>query len=187
VTSIACPQDPCEPTDWSADGRWLLVNAGRDVFEVPLETSISARPLLTAAFLERDARYSPDGRWVAYVSDESGRPEVSIRSLTGPARRVVVSNLGGDQPVWQRNGTALFYVTGDGALHRVALRSGHGGLDLDRPQRTRIPLFPTGHHWGTAYDVSADGARVYVPLPPQPGAAQDLTIILGWRALSHVP
>jgi Tol biopolymer transport system component len=187
VTSIACPQSPCEPTDWSADGLRLLVNAGSDVFEVPLEPSTAARPLLTTASLERDARYSPDGRWVVYVSDESGRPEVSIRSLKGPAQRIVVSNEGGDQPVWQGDGTAIFYVTGEGALHRVALRPSGTGLALERPQRTRVPAFPTGHHWGTAYDVSADGARLYVLLPPQDGAVQDLTIILGWRALLQVP
>jgi hypothetical protein len=151
--------------------------------EVPLDGSASARPLLTAAFMERDARYSPDGRWVAYVSDESGRPEVSINSVTGPPQRIVVSSQGADQPVWQRDGTAIFYVTADGALHRVALRSTGTRLTLAHPQPAHIPTFPIGHHWGTAYDVSADGSRVYRPVPPQPGASHDVTIILGWRAL----
>ncbi|MEP7309464.1 MAG: protein kinase [Acidobacteriota bacterium] len=187
IASISCPKNPCEPTDWSADGQWLLVNADRDVFEVPLEASASARPLLTAAFLERDARYSPDGRWVAYVSDESGRPEVLIRSMTGPAQRVAVSNQGGDQPVWQRDGTAIFYITHDGALHRVAITDAGSRLDLGRPRRMNVPAFPTGHHWGTAYDVSADGSRAYLHTPPEPGAAQDVTIVLGWQALLHAP
>jgi dipeptidyl aminopeptidase/acylaminoacyl peptidase len=187
VASIACPQGPCEPTDWSVDGQWLLVNAGRDVFEVPLEASASARPLLTGAFLERDARYSPDGRWVAYVSDESGRPEVLIRTMTGPGQRVVVSNQGGDQPVWQRDGTAIFYVTSDGALHRVSITAAGSRLELGRPRRVNVPAFPTAHHWGTAYDVSADGSRAYLHTPPEPGTARDVTIVLGWRAFLQVP
>jgi len=182
TATIPCPRSPCEPTDWSADGATLLVTAGDDVFEVPVDTSAPARPLLTGVYVERDARYSPDGRWLAYVSDESGRTEVSIRSVVGPPQRVVVSNQGGDQPVWRRDGAAVFYVTDEGYLYSVALRTTGGRLQLARPQRTPIPQFAE-RHFGTAYDVSADGSRMYLPLVSDALPSKEMTIVIGWRAL----
>ena len=101
---LPCPTDVCEPTDWSPDGRLLVINAGDDVWTVSTDGTAASAPLLAERFVERDARFSPDGRWLAYVSDESGRPEVSVRSLSGPPIRVVASSGGGDQPVWGRNG-----------------------------------------------------------------------------------
>lgn len=181
-TTIACPRRPCAPTDWSIDGASLLVTAGGDVFEVPVGTGAPARPLLTGASVEREARYSPDGRWLAYVSDESGRAEVSIRSLSGSVQRVVVSRLGGDQPVWQRDGTAIYYVTESGDSYRVAVRMGDGRLQLGPAERTRIPRFEE-HHFGTDYDVSADGSRWFIPRRSEALASKDMTIVIGWRAL----
>ncbi|MEO7275742.1 MAG: protein kinase, partial [Vicinamibacterales bacterium] len=122
--TLACPIAACEPSDWSPDGAYLVVTVrGRDVWKVSLQTEGTAQPLLTESFTERDARISPDGRWLAYVSDESGRPEVSVRSLNGPARRVVVSTGGGDQPVWRHDGAELFFTGGTGRLHAVSVRS----------------------------------------------------------------
>ncbi|MGE3509648.1 MAG: protein kinase [Vicinamibacterales bacterium] len=181
-TTIACPRTPCAPTDWSIDGASLLVAAGGDVFEVPVGAGAPARPLLTGAFTEREARYSPDGRWLAYVSDESGRAEVSIRSLAGPVQRVVVSRQGGDQPVWQRDGTAIYYVTERGDSYRVAVRAGVGRLQLGPAERTRIPRFEE-RHFGTEYDVSPDGSRWFVPRRSEAQPSTDMTIVIGWRAL----
>ncbi|NOT44642.1 MAG: hypothetical protein HOP14_08580, partial [Acidobacteria bacterium] len=182
LTTIACPRMPCAPTDWSIDGTSLLVTARGDVFEVPVDTGAPARPLLTGASVEREARYSPDGRWVAYVSDESGRAEVSIRSLSGSAQRVVVSRLGGDQPVWQRDGTAIYYVTESGDSYRVAVRMDVDRLQLGPAERTRIPRFEE-RHFGTEYDVSADGSRWFIPRQSEALASKDMTIVIGWRAL----
>ena len=141
--TIDCPRLPCEPTDWSIDGRGLLVNAGADVWTVPVDARKPPAPLLSSAFIERDARYSPDGRWIAYVSDESGRVEVSMRTVTGPQRRIVVSNQGGDQPVWLADGSALFYVDHEHLLQRVSVHAGpDGGMMLGRPERVRVPAFP---------------------------------------------
>ena len=110
VQTLPCPRPYCEPTDWSPDG-FLVVNvSGGDVWAVPVDPSAPARPLLTESFLERDARISPDGRWLAFVSDESGRPGVSVRSVAPPARRFVVSTSGGDQPVWRRDGREVYYI-----------------------------------------------------------------------------
>jgi Tol biopolymer transport system component len=86
---IRCPGEPCLPTDWSLDG-FLLVNAGADVWRVPLGEG-TAQPLLTGPSVEMNARITADGAWVSYVSHESGRAQVFIRSLSGRPRRMLVS------------------------------------------------------------------------------------------------
>ncbi len=177
-----CPATQCEPTDWSADGRSLLVTADDDIWTVPVDRSQPPRRLLAGAFVERDARFSPDGDWVAYVSEESGGPEVSIASLDGPARRIVVSTEGGDQPVWKRDGAAIYYVNRNGQLHRVAVHRTVDSLTLGRAEPVLVPSL-AGRHWGTGYDVSPDGSRIFLPRPPTTPPPNDVTLILGWRAL----
>jgi Tol biopolymer transport system component len=78
-------------------------------------------------YVERDAWISPNGRWIAYVSEEAGRPEVSVRSLLGPPHRVVISGEGGDQPVWRRDGAELFFVGLHGRLRSVSVHPGTDG------------------------------------------------------------
>jgi len=100
---LPCPGAYCEPTDWSPDGRHLIVNTrlatigarSGDVWSVSLETGGSAKAILSGPFPEYDARISPNGQWLAYVSEEAGRPEVSVRSMSGPPSRLVVSIDGG--------------------------------------------------------------------------------------------
>ena len=177
-----CPGMLCEPTDWSADGRLLLVTADNDIWTVPVERSEPARRVLSGAFVERDARFSPDGHWVAYVSLESGGPEVSIASLDGPARRVVVSSAAGDQPVWKRDGSAIYYVNRSGLLHRVAVHRTEDGLSLGRAEAVPVGAL-NGRHWGTSYDVSPDGSRIFLPQPPDAQPPDEVTLILGWQPL----
>ena len=89
---------------------------GGDIWSVAADKSHAAKPLPAEPYSERDARVSPDGRWIAYVSDESGRPEVSVRTLVGSARRIVLSPDGGNQPVWRKDGGELFFVDPEGRL-----------------------------------------------------------------------
>jgi Tol biopolymer transport system component len=183
VQTLPCPRPYCEPTDWSADG-FLVVNvSGGDVWAVPLDPSVPARPLLDESFTERDARVSPNGRWLAFVSDESGRPVVSIRSVSAPLRRYIVSTSGGDQPVWRRDGKQLFYVDAQRFLQSVAVRAiADGGLAFGAAQPIPIPRFAE-RHWGTVYDVSPDGMRVYFPHSGTAQAPREFGVVLDWRAL----
>lgn len=180
---LPCPGQVCEPTDWSPDGRLLMVNAGDDVWTVSIESGAASAPLLTEGFVERDARFSPDGRWMAYVSEESGRPEVSVRALSGTPNRLVVSSGGGDQPVWRRDGRALFYVRPDGRLHSVPVREdGSANLVVGVPTPLNVPpLAP--RHWGTVYDVSPDGKRVFLPRPDGRPAPRAIDLVLNWTGL----
>jgi Tol biopolymer transport system component len=180
---LPCPRGICEPTDWSVDGRLLLVNVGTDVWIVPVDRKDAPRPLLDSSFTERDARFSPDSRWIAYVSDESGRPEVSVLSVAASPRRVVVTSGGGDQPVWRRDGKELFYANADGLLHSVSVRFDREGNPVfGQAARLNVPRLGV-RHWGTEYDVSPDGARVYFPKPPEARAPREVRVVLGWNKL----
>jgi Tol biopolymer transport system component len=182
--AITCPLPYCEPTDWSPDGHLLIVNARQgadiDVWAVATTGGASSRVLLGNPFVERDARLSPDGRWIAYVSEESGRPNVSIRSLSG-LRRYVVSADGGDQPVWQRDGRALFYVNPAGRLRKAAIQYGNGALEPSPSREVAVPAIGFGHT-GTQYDVAADG-RLYFLESSSPPSPTSIHVVLGWQGL----
>ena len=187
VRVLPCPQHYCEPTDWSPDGERLLVNVhgehGSNVWTVSTDPAKAAQPLLAEGFTERDARISRDGRWIAYVSDESGLAEVSVRNLSGPPRRFVISRGGGDQPVWRRDGAELFYVDLKGRLRSVAVRpASDGNLVFGAPVELNVPTIGAGH-WGTQYDVSPDGGRVYFLQSDGLRTRDDVGVVMGWRAL----
>jgi Tol biopolymer transport system component len=190
VQELACPGAYCEPTDWSPDGRHLIVNtrpalngARSDVWSVSLEAGGAAEAILAGAFSEYDARISPDGQWLAYVSEETGQAEVSVRAISGAPRRLMVSNNGGSQPVWRRDGHELLYVDREGHLRgRSVVRQPREALTLGAAVSLSVPLIGSGH-WGTQYDLSPDGQRVYFidqALSPRPS---EISIVIGWRAL----
>ncbi len=187
---LPCPGPFCEPTDWSPDGRHLIVNtrqamtgARGDVWHVSLESGGLSEAILAGPFPEYDARISPDGQWLAYVSEETGRADVSVRAMSGPPRRLVVSNNGGSQPVWRRDGRELFYVDLDGRLWgRPVERQSSGQLTLGAATPLAVPLIGLGH-WSTQYHVSPDGQRVYfIDQTPAPRPS-DIDLVVGWRAL----
>jgi eukaryotic-like serine/threonine-protein kinase len=186
VSTVECPGQRCDPTDWSPDGRWLLVTVhaerDQDVWMLPIDGNGSARPLLVQPFPEHDARFSPDGRLVAYVSDETGRPEVSVQTIDGPRRREVISVAGGDQPVWSRDGRELFFVDPQGLLRSAPVSiSPDGRPAFGAPVLLDVPPIGSGH-WGTQYDVSRDG-RIYFfdrRLEPPPSG---FGVVVGWRSM----
>jgi Tol biopolymer transport system component len=186
-STVPCPGARCLPTDWSSDGQWLVANvlgpSGADVWLLPAMSDGTARPLLAAPFVERDARLSPDGSLVAYVSEESGRPEVTVQTVGGAAARDVLSAGGGDQPVWGRGGHELFFVDPKGLLRSVTVSGAADGRPaFGRTVPLGVPPIGVGH-LGTQYDVSPDGRFVYhfdgrIDPPPS-----EINIVLGWRAL----
>ena len=188
VRSLACPGDDyCEPSDWSADGSTLLINVlkygNADIWTLPADGKGSAQPLLTAEFSERDPRYAPNGRWIAYVSEEAGRPEVLVHSASGPARRFVISGDGGSQPVWRRDGSALYFVDPKGQLLSVSVRwSADGEPAFGLPARLDVPRIGSGH-WGTQYDISPDGSRLYFMQPTEAPAPREMQIAINWGGL----
>jgi Tol biopolymer transport system component len=151
------------PSDWLRDGSALLVTEGAeankfDIFVQPVDGS-PARPYAATGADEMGARVSPDGHWVAYNSDESGRAEVYIDSYERPGRRMQVSSAGGGvHPVWRGDGRELYYWR-EGALVAVQLGPSVKGAPPTRGAET--VLFRAPYHAGvnTMYDVSPDGQR----------------------------
>src|SRR6185295_14141564 len=113
-------------TDWSIDGGTLLyttqdARTGLDVWAIPLMGDRKPWALLQTPFNESDARLSPDGRWVAYVSNESGVDQVYVRSFPKPEGKWQASVNGGSHPQWRRDGRELIFVAPDGTLTSVGV------------------------------------------------------------------
>jgi Tol biopolymer transport system component len=155
-------------SDWLRDGSALLVTTengnSHDIIVQPADGS-PAFPYAVSSADETGARISPDERWVAYTSDESGRPEIYIDTYPHPGRRVLVSSNGGAFPVWRADGRELYYWSGD-RLVAVSVDAGRG----DRTPTLGAPtvLFIAPYYSGpnTMYDVSPDGKRFVIVVSP---------------------
>lgn len=115
------------PQDASPDGRHVVIQqagerTGWDLFIFDVQSRSAPKAWAASRFNETSARVSPDGRWIAYTSDESGRPEVYVRSFSGGGAKVRVSADGGRSPMWRGDGQELFYVTGADTLWSVSIR-----------------------------------------------------------------
>lgn len=167
--------------DWSADGRTIIVEVRRsgtanDLVAIDVETG-KERALAASAFRERQARLSPDGRWLAFTSDESGRDEVYVQEFPGLARRVTVSTAGGYEPVWSRDGRRL-YFRGDG---QMLASSATGPLEFSAP----APLFKDsfGRTQGdthTHFDVDAASRFLVITSPAESRERGQVQVVLNW-------
>ena len=152
-------------SDWLRDGSALLVTEQtggdkRDILVQPANGS-PARPYAATPADEAAARASPDGRWVAYTSDESGRSEVYLDSYPKPGRRVTVSSGGGEHPVWRADGRELYYWN-DGVLMAVQLDKASGDAPPAIGTRTILFRAPYDVEPNTMYDASPDGNQFVI-------------------------
>jgi eukaryotic-like serine/threonine-protein kinase len=156
------------PSDWLRDGSALLVTeeAGGNKHDILVQPADGGTPRAYAATAadESAARISPDGRWVAYTSDETGRAEVYIDSYEQPGRHVLVSLGGGIHPVWRGDGRELYYWNNEALL---AVRLGESRNGAPPTIETRTLLFRAPYPGGvsTMYDVSPDGQRFVIVRP----------------------
>jgi serine/threonine-protein kinase len=162
------------------DERTLVVRStssnGRDIWTVPLDSIRSLRPLLTSRADEVGFSLSPDGKWMAYASDESGRMEVYVRAFPGMGARYLVSQEGGVEPVWSRQGHEIFYR--DGPAFMVAtVRATPSFTVTSRARLFSDPAY-TLSSFEQVYDVSPDG-RHLVTVRSQ-GENGGLTVTLNW-------
>ena len=171
--------------DWSGDGRVALVSVtqpetGRDILLFSTETS-RATAFVQAAAAQVQPRFSPDERWVAYTSNETGRWEVFVDRFPGAGVHQQVSYGGGAHPVWRRDGKELFYAAPDGKLMAVTVTPGDRWVPAaSRPLfATRMrPLYPP---YPYAFDVSPDGQRFLIK-EVRPGTGAVISLITDWRA-----
>jgi len=184
------PEEPLEaggqfPMDWSRDGRYLLSNPGQrnpktsdDIWVLPLSDK-KAFPLLQTEFREYNAKLSPDGRWLAYESNESKRSEIYVMTFPMPGGKWQISTGSGAYPVWSRDGRELFYFSPDNKLMAVEIKPGVK-FEAGVPH----PLFdlPPGAGFNvTGFDVSKDG-HFLIPMPADQSASLPMTVVLNWQA-----
>lgn len=181
------------PTAWSPDGRFILytergVKTRMDIWALPLFGDKKEYQLLNSAFDEQNPQLSPDGRWLAYTSDETGTPEVYVKSFSadgklGPDKKLI-SSKGGRLPIWRRDGSELFFIASDSSMMAASVQSGGTEFQFDAPK----PLFKTRtlslegaifHE----YDVSADGQKFLIGTIMGDSKAPSPTLILNWTAL----
>jgi serine/threonine-protein kinase len=139
-----------------------------------------ARPWVATASDDFSPRFSPDGKWIAYVSDESGSDEVFVRPFPGPGPRVQISSGGGNQPVWSRDGRRIYYKSGQTIIEASVTSGVAFSLGARRPAFTMNNL-PSENSWGSAsYDVSPDGQRII--FAKGMGDEQTLVVTHNWFA-----
>jgi serine/threonine-protein kinase len=159
----------------SRDGRSLLavsIATSLDIVRVSLDSARVARPYAATPANEWNPRFSPDGRWAALVSDESGRSEVYVRSFPDPAARIQVSVSGGGEPVWSADGTRLYYRAGSALIAvRVALSPEFRLIGRDTVLAGLSALTAA---FSSDYDVSRDGKHV-LAIEPQ---ANDFRLVV---------
>ncbi|MCX6630852.1 MAG: protein kinase [Candidatus Solibacter sp.] len=174
------------PSDWSRDGKYItytVEGAGTrlDLWGMSMRDGRAA-PILETVHAEGFATISPDGKWVAYQSDESGHNEVYVQAFeglnTGTTRRWLVSK-GGGLPRWRSDSGELFYMTMDGRIMSVSIHLGSdGGIEAGQPRllfRTR----PVPKSWNL-YDVTPDGRRFSVNIPLEWTSAGVITVVTNW-------
>jgi Tol biopolymer transport system component/tRNA A-37 threonylcarbamoyl transferase component Bud32 len=170
--------------DWSRDGRFLLYSqsdakTGIDLWVLPLMGD--RKPLVAAQtpFNDMHGNFSPDGRWIAYTSDESGSNEAYVQPFPPSGSKWQVSLGGGTHPRWRGDGKALFYLS-DGKMMTVAIRTERGVVEAD-PPRVLFPVSVIQAGPSYNYDVTADGQRFLV-LAPVGDNRQSLVVTNDWRA-----
>ncbi|HSC27631.1 MAG TPA: hypothetical protein VLD67_10175 [Vicinamibacterales bacterium] len=175
------------PESWSGDGRYLTYSTlesatGSDLWLMEIGSSRPPFALLATRHNEGQSQISPDGRFLAYVSDESGRFEVYVQTFPDGRNKWQVSTGGANDPRWRGDGRELFYIAPDGQL--MALDVGRGpGLALGVPR----PLFNTGIEvlWNDMrnhYDVAPDGRRFLVVVPHKDLRAVPFAVVFRWRS-----
>jgi serine/threonine protein kinase len=169
------------PSDWSEDGRFIVFTeehqtTGLDLWILPMEGAREAQPFLATRFMEHSASFSPNGDWLAYTSDETGREEVYVQPLPGPGAKIQVSTNGGSSPIWSRDGREMFYAAGN-RMMAVGVTT-QPQFRAEQP----IELFRGNLGWQRAqnFTVSADSQRFIIPKPTGATSGLDLRVILNW-------
>jgi Tol biopolymer transport system component len=168
---------------WSPGGRFIAYTAadakgGSAIWALPANGG-DRKPMLILqdSFRVRQASFSPDERWIAYVSNESGRDEVYVRGFPSGEGKWLISSSGGTHPSWRSDGRELFYVSPDGTLTAVGIASSASGI---RPDVAR-PLFRT--RGATRYSATTDGQRFLMKTRVEDESPPSINVLLNWHQL----
>ena len=183
------------PTQWSRDGRFIVYSTidsktRDDIWILPVENGKAGKPFvfLHSEVNEEFGQLSPDNRWMAYTSDESGRREVYVRTFPSGDDPKRISIDGGEEPRWRGDGKELYFVGADGKFMAVPMRIGSGAkpsLEPSAPQ-SLFAAPPLAHYNTDAYDydVTSDGKQFVLATPvDRPGSSPPLNMIVNWAAV----
>jgi Tol biopolymer transport system component len=171
------------PTDWSHDGRFLAFTAFSarnrgDVWVLPLFGDRTPIPVVQTAFSEDSGAFSPDGRWIAYQSAESGQDQIYVQPFPATGGKYQVSKGGGVRPLWRADGRELFFQALDSTMMAAA-------IDTTRQFEAGMPkpLFQTGAAISRRnVAVTRDGQRFLVNTGIQRSSTVPLTVVVNWQA-----
>jgi Tol biopolymer transport system component len=178
------------PQSWSSDGRFLLFyevepKTGRDLWALDLNDKTGKTfPVANTEYEETLAQFSPDGRWIAYQTNASGRFEIVVQTFPEPTGRWQISTNGGVEPRWRSDGKELYFISPDAKLMAAPVKTSGSAFEAETP----VALFQTRILGGGAtaanrpqYDVSRDG-KFLINQPLKESAASPITLILNWKA-----
>lgn len=166
------------PTDWSRDGRYILAETnGGGIWVHPQFGDKKPFAYVPSSFSEGEAKLSPDGKWLAYRSNESKRLEIYVVSFPTPDAKFQISTNGGRIPVWSRDGRELYFISADSKMMAVKINTAGGKFQASVPQ----PLFDVRLENNPNFDVSKDG-RFLIPTAVGESENVPMTVVLNWQA-----
>jgi Tol biopolymer transport system component len=177
------------PTDWSADGRYLLYwssgdpKTGFDLWMLPMAGERKPVSFLQTTYNESDGHFSPDGKWIAYVSNESGTDQVYVAPFPGPGGKWQISSTGGSRPTWRRDGREIVYLAPDDKLMATEVSAKNSNFEVGAVH----PLFQTkpqrtGSFFPTLYDTGRDAQRFLVNTSSAQKSTTPVTLVVNWTA-----
>ena len=180
-------QGQATPYDWSPGDNIVLYEQNNDLWALPMRgPDRKPFPVMQTEFEEREGKFSPDGRWLAYVSNSSGPFEVYVQPFPGPGQKILVSTHGGAQVRWREDGRELFYIALDGKLMAVPIDLSANGQSLT--PGIPVALFSTrvGHVIGPGasgpeYVVSANGQRFLMSTLARADRSGPIRVIVNWK------
>jgi eukaryotic-like serine/threonine-protein kinase len=170
------------PWDWSHDGKLVLVRKANELWYLTWPERVT-KPLFQAKWTVRNAQFSPDTRWMAYASNETGNMEIYVSPFPAGNGKWQVSSAGGQEPRWRRDGKELFYLSPDGKMMAVPLKVG-ASFEAGAP----VVLFQTHRRQPISaqdvfsYDVSGDGQRFLIITKVDDVNAAPLSVLLNWAS-----
>ena len=172
------------PRDWSSDGRFILYNKVRSLWVLPVQGERKPFPYLaTPVQGESGGYFSPDSRWIAYESEETGRQDIFVQDFPARAAKFQVSTAGGVEPRWRRDGRELFYLGTDGRLMSVSVDFAPA-LKLGVPKALfHTPLMNLPVPSQRRFGVSPDGQRFLMSIPLLGSTAAPVTVSVNWPSL----
>lgn len=170
----------CRPGSWSLDGKRMAVVCPReqgddDVYVLAVDGTPDLQPFASTPFSDWGPRFSPDGKWIAYISDSSGQYEVYVRPYPAADGQWQISNSGGEEPVWSRDGRELFYRNGTRWMSVTVETKG----DFKASAPKLAFEGPYVNVPGVSYDVASDGRFVVIAGPPE-SAPKNINLVLNW-------